>query len=56
LRRRHERGRPARRSKPDAVLAANILNGFLSKGGNPSLTAADAKELAAYMRTLAASQ
>lgn len=48
-------------AKPDAVLAANILNGFKSKGspmamppkgGNPSLTAADAKALVVYLRTL----
>lgn len=51
-----------RLTKPDAELVANILNGFQSKGspmamppkgGNPNLTAADAKALVTYMRTLA---
>ena len=50
-----------RLAKPDAELEANILNGFQSKGssmamppkgGNPSLTLADAKALVVYMRTL----
>ena len=50
-----------RLAKPDAELAANILNGFQSKGspmamppkgGNPNLTAADVKALVTYMRTL----
>ena len=53
-----------RLAKPDAELAANILNGFQSKGspmamppkgGNPNLTAADAKALVVYMRTLTGS-
>lgn len=48
-------------AKPDSELVANILNGFQSrgspmamppKGGNPNLTAADAKAILAYMRTL----
>lgn len=50
-----------RLTKPDAELAANILNGFQSKGspmamppkgGNPNLTAADIDALVTYMRTL----
>lgn len=50
-----------RMAKPDAELAANILNGFQSKGspmampakgGNPNLTAADANALVLYLRTL----
>lgn len=50
-----------RLAKPDAELVANILNGFQSndspmamppKGGNPNLTAADAKAILAYMRTI----
>ena len=50
-----------RLSKPDAVLAANILNGFQSKGspmamppkgGNPNLTEDDVKALLTYMRAL----
>jgi len=53
-----------RLTKPDAELAANILDGFQSKGspmamppkgGNPNLTAADAKALVVYMRTLTGS-
>lgn len=49
-------------AKPDAELAANILNGFQSKGspmampakgGNPNLTAADAQALVVYLRALA---
>lgn len=50
-----------RLSKPDAVLVANILNGFQSKGspmamppkgGNPNLTAADVETLLRFMRVL----
>lgn len=50
-----------RLSKPDAELAANILNGFQSKGspmamppkgGNPNLTQGDVKALLTYMRAL----
>lgn len=50
-----------RLAQPDAVLVANILIGFQSrgspmamppKGGNPNLRAADAKALVIYMRTL----
>lgn len=50
-----------RLAKPDAELVANILDGFQSKGapmamppkgGNPNLTAADAKAIVIYMRTL----
>lgn len=50
-----------RLAKPDAEVTANILNGFQSKGspmampakgGNPNLTAADAKALVVYLRTL----
>lgn len=55
-------GKSKRLAQPDAVLVANILDGFQTKGsplamppkgGNPNLTAADAKALVAYMRTLA---
>lgn len=51
-----------RLSKPDAELVANILKGFQTKGspmampakgGNPNLTAEDAKALVIYLRTLA---
>ena len=51
-----------RLSKPDAELIANILEGFQTKGspmamppkgGNPNLTAEDAKALVIYLRTLA---
>lgn len=50
-----------RLAQPDAVLVANILNGFQTKGspmamppkgGNPNLTPADAQALVIYMRTL----
>lgn len=50
-----------RLTKPDAELAAHILNGFQSKGspmamppkgGNPDLTAADVQALVTYMRAL----
>ena len=50
-----------RLTKPDAELAANIVNGFQSKGspmamppkgGNPDLTAADVQALVTYMRAL----
>lgn len=51
-----------RLAKSDAELSASILNGFQTKGspmamppkgGNPSLTAEDAKALVLYLRTLA---
>lgn len=50
-----------RLGKSDAQLTASILNGVQTpgapmampaKGGNPALTAADAKALVAYLRTL----
>lgn len=50
-----------RLAKPDAEIAANIMNGFQTKGsplamppkgGNPKLTEADAKALVPYLRTL----
>lgn len=50
-----------RLTKADAVLSANILNGFQTKGspmamppkgGNPDLTAADVQALVTYMRAL----
>lgn len=53
-----------RLAKPDGVLVANILGGFQSKGsplampakgGNPNLTAQDARVLVLYMRTLSGS-
>lgn len=49
-------------AKSDAELTASILNGFKSKGstlamppkgGNPNLTAEDAKALVVYLRALA---
>lgn len=55
-------GKSKRLAQPDAVLVANILNGFQTKGspmamppkgGNPNLTPADAQALVIYMRTLA---
>jgi len=48
-------------AKSDTELAANIMNGFKSKGssmamppkgGNPNLTLADSKALVAYLRTI----
>jgi len=50
-----------RLAKSDADLSASILNGFQTKGspmamppkgGNPNLTAEDAKALVLYLRTL----
>jgi len=52
-----------RLTKPDGEIAANIINGFQTKGsplamppkgGNPKLTEADAKALVPYLRTLVA--
>jgi cytochrome c5 len=52
-----------RLAKSDAELSASILNGFQTKGspmamppkgGNPSLTAEDAKTLVLFLRTLTA--
>lgn len=50
-----------RLAQPDAVLVAHILNGFQTKGspmamppkgGNPNLTATDAKAIVTYLRAL----